>query len=113
MIHFAMLCALVVVGGCFAVPDQASCDGRPQAQSCTDLLENKNNQAGTTLDALCAGTYSEDLCDTTGALGGCQCDGCENGKSVEWLFPDPAKNINTAADVMAVCATLNRTFVTP
>jgi hypothetical protein len=95
----------------FSVPDQASCDGRPQSQACVDLLTNRNNQAESTLKALCVGTFSTSLCNHTGALGGCQCDSCENGKAVEWLFPDAAKQINTAADVMQACGT--RTFVSP
>lgn len=95
----------------FSVPDQASCDGRPQSQACVDLLTNRNNQAESTLKALCVGTFSTSLCNHTGALGGCQCDGCENGKSIEWLFPDPAKQINTTDDVMRACA--GRPFVSP
>lgn len=112
MIRCVLLCALVAASGCVLVPDQGSCDGRPQVQACVDLLENKNSHARTTLSGLCVGTYSDDLCDQTGALGGCQCDGCENGRTIEWMFPDPANNINTAADVMAACGT-NRVFVTP
>ncbi|MDB4964962.1 MAG: hypothetical protein JWN44_651 [Myxococcales bacterium] len=95
----------------FSVPDHASCDGRPQEQACVDLLTNKNSQAETTLKALCVGSFSTSLCDHTGALGGCQCDGCENGKSIEWLFADPSKQINTADDVRRVCA--NRPYVAP
>jgi len=111
MIRCALFLTLLAAGGCLLVPDQGSCDGRPQEQSCTDLLENKNSHARSTLSALCVGTYSDDLCDHTGALGGCQCDGCENGVSIQWLFPDPARNINTAADVMAACGT--KVFVAP
>src|SRR4051812_28458686 len=91
------------------IPSQASCDGRPTEQACTDLLTNKNSQFESTLKALCVGTYSSSLCNHTGALGGCQCDGCETGKSVEWLFADASKNINTAADVKTACG--KRIFV--
>lgn len=106
-----VLLVVLSCAGCFAVPDHASCDGRPQSQDCTDLLNNKNNHAGATLKALCAGTFSENLCDHTGALGGCQCDGCENGKAITWLFPDPPNHITTAADVMTKCA--NQPYVAP
>ena len=95
----------------FSVPPQASCDGRPAEQACVDLLTNRNNQLEPTLKSLCVGTFSLSLCNHTGALGGCQCDACDNGKNVEWLFPDAAKNINTAADVKAKCG--SRTFVAP
>ena len=109
-----LLCAIlfvVTLAGCGLVPSQGSCDGRPGEQACVDLLTNKNNQARPTLVALCVGTYSDSLCNHTGALGGCECDSCENGKAVEWLFASPDAGINTAADVMKVCG--SRTFVSP
>jgi hypothetical protein len=92
-------------------PDQGSCDGRPAVQACSDLLENKNDHMRPTLAGLCVGTYSDDLCDREGALGGCECADCENGRTIEWMFPDPANDINTAEDVMAACGTL--VFVSP
>lgn len=108
-----LVCALLLcaTASCGLVPSQGSCDGRPAEQACVDLLNNKNNQARPTLVALCVGTYSDGLCNHAGALGGCECASCENGKAVEWLFPDSAKGINTAADVMKACGT--RTFVSP
>lgn len=106
---------LVLLGsascGLVSVPSQASCDTRPKEQSCTDLLTNRNNQLESTLKALCVGTFSTGLCNHAGALGGCGCDGCENGKSVTWVFPDPSKNIQTAADAMRVCG--SSPFIAP
>jgi hypothetical protein len=109
----ALASILFVIGaaGCGLVPSQASCDGRPNEPACTDLLTNKNNQARPTLVALCVGTYSDSLCNHTGALGGCECDSCENGKGIEWLFPSPDAGLTTAADVMKACG--SRTFVSP
>jgi hypothetical protein len=104
---------LLSVSGCMSVPDQASCDHRPKEQVCTDLLENKNDQTQSLLEGLCVGTYSNDLCTRTGALGGCKCTGCENGSSIRWLFPDPVNDINTAEDVMAACDEAMQTFVAP
>jgi hypothetical protein len=111
MVRFLLVCVLVGVGACSSVPDQGSCDGRPKVQVCTDFLENKTNQTRSALDGLCVGTYSDDLCGRTGALGGCECAGCENGRLVEWYFPDAANNVTTAEDVMAACGT--KTFVAP
>jgi hypothetical protein len=111
MRHVSTVLLLLSLSACGLAPSQASCDHRPTEQSCTDLVANRNNQLESTLDALCIGTFSTSLCNHTGALGGCSCDGCENGKAVEWLFPDPSKNINTAADVMKACG--KRTFVQP
>lgn len=105
MRHAFLVTTLLLVGCGFGVPSQASCDFRPKAAECTDLLTNRNNQVEATLRTLCLGAYSNGLCDRTGSLGGCECDGCENGKSVTWKYPDPANNINTAADVMKSCGT--------
>ena len=111
MIRFSVLCAVLVVAGCSLGPDQGSCDGRPTVQACTDILENKNDQTRAALSALCVGAYSDDLCDHQGALGGCECTGCENGKQIEWMFPDPANGITSAEDVMVACGT--KVFVAP
>lgn len=107
-----MMIAACLTVGCGLVPDKGSCDGRPKGEAaCVDLLTNKNNQARPTLVALCVGTYSDSLCDHTGALGGCECDSCENGKSIEWLFAGGDAGLSTAADVMGKCG--SRTFVNP
>jgi hypothetical protein len=111
MIRYSVLLVVLGLCACASVPDQGSCDGRPKVQVCTDILENETNQTRSALDGLCVGTYSDDLCDRTGALGGCECTGCDNGRLIEWRYPDPVNNINTAADVMAACGT--KTFVTP
>jgi hypothetical protein len=111
MKHFLLICVVLGAGACSAVPDQGSCDGRPRVQVCTDILGNKTNQARTALEGMCVGTYSDDLCNRAGALGGCECPGCENGRLIEWRYPDPANNVNTAEDVMAACGT--KTFVAP
>ncbi|MBS2030822.1 MAG: hypothetical protein JST54_23160 [Deltaproteobacteria bacterium] len=106
------LAAALATAGCNLAPSQASCDLRPQEPVCNDLLTNRENQLDATLKALCVGTYaSEKLCDRTGALGGCECDGCENGKAIEWKFPDPDGGINTADDVKKSCG--SETFVSP
>jgi len=102
---------LLTVAACGLAPSQASCDTRPNEQACTDLLTNRNSLLEPTLNGLCVGTFSTSLCNHTGALGGCQCDSCENGKSVTWMFPDAAKSLTTVDDVKKACG--NRTFVAP
>ena len=109
----ALLCMLPAAGGCGlfgGIPDQASCDGRPTEKHCVDLLTNRNNQFETTLKALCVGTFSTSLCNHTGALGGCKCEGCENGVSIDWFLPDAAGGFNTADDVRKKCP---QSFVAP
>ena len=107
-----LFCVASATVACGLVPDHASCDLRPQFQVCNDLLTNRNKQLDATLKGLCVGTYQSDkLCDHTGALGGCECDGCENGKSIEWKFPDPDAGLNTADDVKKSCG--SETFVPP
>ena len=96
---------------CSLVPSQASCDFRPTTALCTDLLTNRNGQLRPTLVTLCVGAYSDALCNRAGSLGGCECDSCENGKSITWFYPDAATKITTAADVMTACK--GRPFVTP
>ena len=104
---------LLAAPACGLVPSQGSCDTRPAEQACTDLLNNKNSQFRSTLAALCVGTYSDELCNHTGALGGCECDGCENGKSITWIFADPAKHFSTVDDAKAECAKEKRPYVAP
>ncbi len=102
---------LLNTASCGLAPSNVSCDVRPAEQACVDLLTNKNSQLEPTLRALCVGTYSNTLCDHTGALGGCRCDTCENGQSITWMFPDASKSINTVDDVKKACG--NRVFVAP
>ncbi|MFN7133398.1 MAG: hypothetical protein ACK4N5_15065 [Myxococcales bacterium] len=87
---------------------------------CEDLLTNANNHLGTTFDNLCSiggGKWSDDeLCDHTGALGGCRCEGCSNGKTVMWFFAGAeveGATLNTVDDVKAVCEKSKRPFVAP
>lgn len=118
-VHFSWLVAFVVMStsGCFCVPQQMSCDYRSSGQAgCVDLLTNKNQQFGNTLQTLCqlgGGTFSSPtLCDRTGALGGCECTGCENGHSVEWIWaPGPDGGVKTVADLQAECTRMGRPFV--
>ena len=106
------LLAAAALWGCgFNVPSQSSCDFRPQAAECTDLLTNRNSQVEATLKGLCVGTYSEGLCNHTGSLGGCECDGCDNGKSITWEFPNPDAGVATADDVKRICD--GRPYVAP
>jgi hypothetical protein len=99
--------AVVVWSACGAVPSQSSCDRRPNGQArCDDLLTNRSNQFSSVLETYCKGddgVYSTNLCNHTGALGGCLCENCENGKSITWLFADADAGRTTAADVMSIC----------
>lgn len=113
----AVLAAFVAVGsGCVCVPAQGSCDGRPGTPVCSELLTNRHNQLRVTFESLCAvggGRYSDGLCDHAGSLGGCLCEGCENGRSITWYFADADAGLATSADVQAKCAALKRPYETP
>jgi hypothetical protein len=114
MTRFLVAVALLSLTGCGLVPSQASCDHRPKQQACTDLLTNRNNQFSSTLKVFCGdGTYSESLCNHTGALGGCKCDGCENGEAIDWFFPDADGGVTTEGDVKKKCESVSRPFVAP
>jgi hypothetical protein len=107
---------LLAASGCLCVPSQASCDNRPSGGfTCTDLLTNRNNQFASTLEVLCGdGRFSTaTLCDRSGSLGGCLCEGCENGRSITWFFAAADAGITTTADVMKQCADKSRTFESP
>jgi len=111
------LAVLSSFAGCFCVPQQMSCDYRKTGKNgCTDLYNNKNNQLGSTLSTLCdlgGGSFSSPtLCDRSGALGGCLCEGCENGRGVTWIYPPgPDGGITTVAALQAECMRQSRTFV--
>ena len=111
------LAVLALVGCGDLIPDHGSCDGRPAEQVCEDLLSNRNNHFRQTFESLCSlgdGTYSDDFCDTAGTLGGCRCDGCENGETITWYFAGADDGaINTAEDVQARCEELSRAYVIP
>jgi len=117
---FALGALLIVVSSvtsCGLVPEQGSCDRRPAEAVCEDLLTNRNNQLRMTFDSLCSlgdGTFSDDLCDHAGALGGCHCEGCENGETITWYFAGAGDGeIQTREDVMALCDEAGRDFVEP
>ncbi len=106
----------LVAHGCNCIPAQGSCDGRPGTPVCSELLMNRNNQFRATFETLCAlgkGRYSDGLCDHTGSLGGCLCEGCENGRSITWYFADLDAGLVTTTDVQAKCASLKRPFEAP
>lgn len=108
--------ALSVTPSCSCVPAQGSCDGRPGTPVCSELLMNRHNQLRATFETLCAvggGRYGDGLCDHTGALGGCLCEGCENGRSITWYFADADAGLRQAADVQAKCASLGRPYEAP
>ena len=106
----------VLYSACSA-PSQSSCDGRPHGhQRCTDLLTNPNGDLAPTLETFCKGddgVFSTSLCNHTGSLGGCECDTCENGKGITWLFVDPDAGFTTAADVMSLCGDAGRAYQSP
>lgn len=111
---------VVAAAGCSLVPDQTSCDLRPKRLACSELLTNRNNQLRTTLETLCTlsgGSFSESLCNHGGALGGCRCEGCENGVAIDWFFPgfvdDKGMTFQSVDDVKKACASLSRPFVAP
>jgi hypothetical protein len=97
---------ILSIAGCLCVPSQASCDNRPAGEAtCVDLLTNRNNQLAPTLQALCVGTFSTStMCDRQGSLGGCLCDGCENGRSITWFYPSADAGVTSTADVMKKCS---------
>lgn len=114
------LLAALAASGCGLVPDQTSCDYRPGKQACSELHTNRNNQLRTTLETLCTlsdGRFSESLCNHGGALGGCRCDGCENGEAIDWFFAgyvsDKGVTFQSADDVKKACANVGRPFVAP
>jgi hypothetical protein len=113
----AVVSAVVVWPACSCVPSQSSCDGRPHGHPrCDDLLTNRSNQFANVLETYCKGddgVFSTSLCNHTGALGGCLCEGCENGRAVTWLFADADAGINTTADVMSICGDGGQTFQSP
>lgn len=112
-----VLAASSSLAGCFCVPQQMSCDYRKSGQAgCVDLLTNRNNHFAYTLQNICelgGGSFSTPgLCDRSGALGGCYCDGCENGRSVTWIYPPgPDGGITTVAALQAECQRQSRPYV--
>lgn len=103
--------------GCVCVPSQVSCDYRGAGKAgCVDIYENKQGQFASTLKTFCEvedGVFTTPgLCDRTGALGGCLCNGCERGRSVTWIYPPgPDGGFTTKAQLQAECMKQGRPFV--
>ena len=114
---FVAIALGTLLAGCFAVPQQMSCDYRKSgANGCVDLLTNRNSQFASTLQSICevgGGSFSTPaLCDRSGALGGCLCESCENGRSVTWIYPPgPDGGITTVGALQSECQRQGRPYV--
>lgn len=109
--------AVALLSGC-TIPEHWSCDFRPDVPACEELLDNPNNQFSGTWANMCAmmdGEYSTELCDHTGSLGGCYCEGCSNGQAITWYWEGTVEDhtFETTADVQALCDEQGREFVEP
>jgi hypothetical protein len=108
---------VIIASGCGLIPEQGSCDRRPALPECEDLLSNRNNHFRQTFENICSlsqGTWSDGLCDHTGALGGCRCEGCENGETITWFFTGARDGtLNSEDDVRAACEESSLEFVAP
>lgn len=122
MSRHTLLCALAassLLASCDVLgTKQARCDLRPNRDQCTDIRDFPGpslvvfeNLCGSLNQSAGGASYAEgEVCDLTGALGGCQSTSVDGTDQTNWYFP--GARYPSSAEAMAECDS-GQTWVTP